>query len=262
MAIIACASVVGSPGVTTTALGLALTWDRDVLLVDADRDPSQAIQAGYLRGADLGGRGLAGLARAHRERRPLHDELTRQSVPLTSDEGVTRRFLPGFAHPGAASVFGQVWPDLAHALSGLGAAGTDVIVDAGRIGRDGLPTPLLIEADAVLVCVRSSLRSLAALRLHLPGLVDQLESLPGHAELGLVVIGESQPYSASEIAKAFGVTVAFTLPHEPGQASVLSDGAVETRRFGEGSLLRSLRAAASGTRAGVTARARLIGGAA
>lgn len=262
MAIVVCASAVGSPGVTTTAVGLALTWDRDVLLVDADRDPSQAVQAGFLRGVDVGGRGLAGIARAHRERRSLHDELATQSVPLTSEDAITRRFLPGFSHPGAPSLFGQVWPDFASALSALGPAGTDVIVDAGRIGREGLPAPLLIEADAVFVCVRSSLPALAALRLHLPGLVEQVEALPGHADLGLAVIGEGRPYSSPEIAKAFGVPVAFTVAFDPDQAAVLSDGAAENRRFGEGSLLRSLRAAASGTRAGITARARLIGGAA
>ena len=262
MAVVVCASAVGSPGVTTTALGLALMWDRDVLLVDADRDPSQAIQAGYLRGADLGGRGLAGIARAHRERRSVHDELTSQSVPLTSDDAVSRRFLPGFGHPGAASLFGQVWPDFANGLSALGAAGTDVIVDAGRIGREGLPASLLIEADAVVVCVRSSLPALAALRLHLPGLAEQVEALPGHTDLGLGVIGEGRPYSSPEISKAFGVPVSFTLAFDAAQAAVLSEGAVENRRFGEGSLPRSLRAAASGLRAGITARSRLIGGAA
>ena len=36
MAVIALASASGSPGVTTTALGLALLWPRPVLLVEAD----------------------------------------------------------------------------------------------------------------------------------------------------------------------------------------------------------------------------------
>ena len=47
----------GSPGVTTTSLGLTLCWPGDVMLSDCDRDPAQAIPAGYLRGLDLGGRG-------------------------------------------------------------------------------------------------------------------------------------------------------------------------------------------------------------
>ena len=36
MAVVALASASGSPGVTTTALGLALLWPRPVLLVEAD----------------------------------------------------------------------------------------------------------------------------------------------------------------------------------------------------------------------------------
>ena len=65
----------GSPGVTTTSLGLTLCWPGDVMLSDCDRDPAQAIPAGYLRGLDLGGRGLAVLARLHREARGIGPEL-------------------------------------------------------------------------------------------------------------------------------------------------------------------------------------------
>ena len=39
MAIIVLTSVGASPGVTTTALGLALQWPRECLLVDADPHP-------------------------------------------------------------------------------------------------------------------------------------------------------------------------------------------------------------------------------
>lgn len=52
MAVIALASATGAPGVSTAALGLALTWPRHVLLADCDREPAQAVQAGYLRGMD------------------------------------------------------------------------------------------------------------------------------------------------------------------------------------------------------------------
>ena len=50
MAVLVLCSPVGSPGATTTALGLALGWPRDVLLADCDRDPSQAV---LYRGAGL-----------------------------------------------------------------------------------------------------------------------------------------------------------------------------------------------------------------
>jgi hypothetical protein len=50
MSLIVLASASGSPGVTTTALGLALTWPRPVLLVEADPTGGSAVAAGYLRG--------------------------------------------------------------------------------------------------------------------------------------------------------------------------------------------------------------------
>ena len=50
MALIVLTSAAGSPGVTTTALGLALTWHRPVLLVEADPTGGSALLAGYFRG--------------------------------------------------------------------------------------------------------------------------------------------------------------------------------------------------------------------
>ena len=68
MAVIVLASAGHAPGVTTTALGLALAWPREVLLVDADRTPTQAVLAGYLRGERPGQHGLGRLLQAVRER--------------------------------------------------------------------------------------------------------------------------------------------------------------------------------------------------
>ncbi len=70
MAIIVLTSAGGSPGVTSTALGLSLTWPRPVLLADCDRHPNQAVLAGYLRGLSAGGRGLGGLVRPFSQRHP------------------------------------------------------------------------------------------------------------------------------------------------------------------------------------------------
>jgi hypothetical protein len=50
MALIVLTSASGSPGVTTTALGLALTWVRPVLLVEADPTGGSGSPAGYFRG--------------------------------------------------------------------------------------------------------------------------------------------------------------------------------------------------------------------
>ena len=50
MSLIVLTSASGSPGVTTTALGLALGWPRPAVLVEADPTGGSAIAAGYLRG--------------------------------------------------------------------------------------------------------------------------------------------------------------------------------------------------------------------
>lgn len=245
MALIILASATGSPGVTTTALGLTLNWPRDVLLADCDRDPAQVIQAGYLRGYNFEGRGLLGLSRIHRQGGSLTQDVWLQAAPLSTDQAPRRRFLAGFNHPGAAALFQGVWPALAEAFLELGNAGTDVIVDAGRLGRAGLPAALVTAADAVLVVVRSSLRAVAALRLHLPGLLEQTESLPGHADVGLLVVGDRQPYNGAEIADALHQSVWASIVYDAGAAAVLSDGEPNTRRYQESTLPRSLKATAS-----------------
>lgn len=241
MAIIICASAAGAPGVTTTTLGLALTWSRDVMLTDCDRDPSQAIQAGYLRGMDHGGRGLAALARLHRENRALAPDLWRHTVPLSEQDEKQRRFLPGFSQPATVRLFDSVWPELADAFADLAEQGMDVIIDAGRIGREGLPAPMLAHADAICILTNTSLRALAATRLHLPLVAEQLDNLPVAAAMGLVLVDPNKPYSGSEIAAQFGTPCWAELERNDKLAAVLSDGAPEPRKFLESSLMNQYR---------------------
>lgn len=240
-------SAAGAPGTTTTAIGLARCWQGDTLLVDADRQPTQAVLAGYLTGAPAHGRGLTGLARAHRERRPIADELVNHLIPLGTDPDHRRVFLPGFSHPGSPALFGPIWPDLMAALSAMAHAGHTVIIDAGRIG-DGLPAPVLAEADVVLVVTRTSLRALAGVRLHLPHLQQRLDSLATGTQLGLVLVGDGRPYGASEITRQFGLPVWASIAHRPRAARVWSDGHPEGRGFGHSALGRSVRAGAIAVR--------------
>lgn len=235
------ASAAGSPGVTTTSIGLARCWPGDTLLVDADRQPTQAVLAGYLGGAPAGGRGLTGLARAHRERRSVSDELLMHCLPLGEDPDHKRLFLPGFTHPGSPGLFGPIWPELITALDRVCSGDVTALIDAGRIG-DGLPAPLVSAADAVLLTTRTSLRALAGVRLHLPHLQQRVESLGAGTQLGLVLVGEGRPYSAREIGKQFGVPVWASLAHQPRAARVWSDGVPEPRGFHHGPLARSVRA--------------------
>lgn len=242
MAVLILASATGSPGVTTTALGLTLTWPRHSLLADCERDPAQAIQAGYLRGMDHGGRGLVPLAHLHRDGAPLGPEVWRHTLPLSNSTDPERRYLPGFTSAGASRLFEHVWAAVGDAFGALDERGIDVIVDAGRIGVSGLPFGLLAAADAVLVCVRSTLRSLAAAQLHLPTLSDQLRALPTLVPAGLAVVGGGRPYSSAEISAQFGLPCWLESPWDPRSAEVLSDGAPEPRKFGDSGFMGRLRA--------------------
>lgn len=246
MAVVILTSAAGAPGVTTTALGLALTWPRHVLLADCDRDPAQPIQAGYLRGLDHGGRGLVSLAHLHRDGTPLDSEIWRQTLPLSESGEPERRYLPGFTSAGSARLFEHVWGALGEAFADLDRRGIDVLVDAGRISSNGLPMGLLAAADCVLMCVRSSLRSLAAAQLHLQTLTDQVRALPTTIPAAMVVVGSGRPYSSGEISAQFRLPCWVEVPWDQRPAEVLSDGAPEPRRFHEGAFMGRFRADAKG----------------
>jgi hypothetical protein len=210
-----------APGVTSLSVALAATWPEPVLLVDADRQPDQSVLAGYLQGADPGGRGLGGLLQAHRERRPLASCLAAMTVPL-GEEG--HDFLPGFSHPGMVSLFGPAWPELADALAG---AGRTVLVDAGRISPDGLQPALVSACSGVAVVTGSRLVDLAALRLYLPLVV----AAAGEDRVGLVVIGPGRPYGSGEIGHRFGVPVWAKVAWQPAEAAVFAAGEPAPRKL-------------------------------
>lgn len=238
MAVIVLSSAAGAPGVTTSSLLLALQWPRDVLLVDADRVATQAIESGFLRDRDHTTRGLIALAQEYLGRDNLTRAVWEQSVPLAAGESPARRFLPGFTHPGAADLFLPAWDDFATTLADLETAGVDVIVDAGRIGA-GLATGLVRHADSVMVVTRTSLRALAALRLSLPMVSEQVSENAPQAECGLLLIGPGQPYDADEVEHHFGLPVLGALPDDPPAAAHLIDGLGSSRRFERSGLVRA-----------------------
>ncbi|MFT3860042.1 hypothetical protein [Micropruina sp.] len=254
MAIVVLCSAGHAPGVTSTALGLALAWPREVLLVDADPTPTQSVLAGYLRGERSGQHGLGGLLQAWRERRPLGEVIDAQAVELPSllarDEPA--RFVPGFPHPGVVGLFGGVWPEL---MAALAARDGDVLIDAGRLGVDGLPLPVVQHAGLVLVVTRTSLVALAALRLYLPALTEAV----GADRLALALVGSSMPYGRSEVQQQFGTTIAADLDFDPEAAAVLSDGAPAPRRFAGGSYYRGVTLAARSISGRLEAARELIG---
>lgn len=249
-------SAAGSPGVTSTALGLALHWPRPVVLVEADPSGGSGLLAGFFRG-QLDQPGLVDLVIAHRSDL-LADALPRLLFPL---EGSQASVLFGArSHEQAAGV-AALWPPLLEVLSDLDPTGTDVIVDGGRL-IPGWPRPLVNGADVTLLVVDSDLPSLAAARSWAATLLA--EETPGHATR-LLVVGEGRPYSAREVARTLGVPVLASLEWAPGLARVYSHGQPPPvpswwRRLGRGAdaasrafqgsaYVRSLQAAAGALQA-------------
>ncbi len=242
MGILLLTSAGGSPGVTTLAVGLALTWPRPVLLVDADPGAHQAVLAGYLSGRSSGGKGLLRVAEAHRDGRPLREVVVDQSIDLDSDGAVRRLFLPGFTKPGSAAHFGSVWEDLAETFEHLCDVDLDVILDCGRLTPAGLPGPLVERSALTAVVLASSLRAVMSARVHLPTIREHPRFSGGdQRQLGLIVVGEGQPYGRGEIARALGVPVLSGVAHDAAAAAHLSDGRPRPRRFESSALVRGLR---------------------
>ena len=251
MAILVLTSCSGAPGVTTLAVGLALSWPRPVLLADADPGAAQAVLAGYLAGRSANGKGLLRVAEAHRDRRNLREVVVDQCLALSEADGDRRLFLPGFTRPGSAAHFAGVWDDLAETFDRLGDLNLDVLVDAGRLGPLGLPPALLERSALTLVVLGSSLRSVMAARVQMPVLTEAGRADSAvRGRTGLVVVNEGHPYRAAEIGKALATEVLGRLPHDPISAAHFSDGAPQHRKFVSAPLVRALWGTAS-TFAGV-----------
>jgi hypothetical protein len=261
MGILLLTSTSGSPGVTTLAVGLALTWPRPILLADCDPGAHQSILAGYLAGRSANGKGLLRVAEAHRDRRPLGEVVLDQTLPLTGEQDSHRLLLPGFTKPGSAMHFSVVWEDLAEAFDRLADVDIDVIIDCGRMGASGLPAALLERSALTAVVLNSTLRSIMSARIHLPTLRDhpRLASADG-GHLGLIVVAEGQPYQSGEIAKALDVPLITSIAHDRQTAAHLSDGRPRHRRFETSPLIRCIRDASSQLSSVLRQSAELVGG--
>lgn len=231
MAVYALLSPGGSPGVTTTALALALTWPRPVVV--AECDPSGAdIVAGLYAGHLRAPRGLLGVAfEAGRGAAAMAAELSSQLVSL--DDTGKRKFLAGITDPRQALGLSPAWPTIAVGLASLGA---DVIADCGRLDSGASqPTSVLAEAAAVILVLRPTLRQVARARPRID-MVSQV--LGGRDRLGLLFIGD-RGLRAGEIGKSLDVRVIGTIPDDASTARVLSDGDGRRTRLERTPLMRA-----------------------
>lgn len=247
MAVIVLTSASGSPGVTTTALGLALTWTRPVVLVEADPTGGSGILAGYFHGDIAHVGGLIDLALAHREG-ALVESLPAAMLPIPGSNAL---LLPGVRSHAQARSLAGMWGPLAGALRALERNGQDVIVDAGRLGLDGAPGPLMMSADLTLLAMRTTLPALSGARSWAQTLREEFERVGSASRLGALLVGEGRPYGAREVRKVLGLAVTAALPWDSEAAAVLSVGAKRARKFDTSALVRSLRATCAATQAAI-----------
>lgn len=242
MALITLVSAHGAPGVTTTSLALALAWPRPSMLVEADPSGAGALQAGYFRGAPMPGAGtLLDLVMAQ-QANALAQELPTVTGRIPNS---TVDLLRGILTHSQSRVLTPLWEPLAEVLRDLERNGQDVLVDGGRLGTQNSPTALMHRADLTLVVTRSTLPALVAAQPWLETLRDDLDPAGTNANLGLLLVGPGQPYSAREVARVLQVPVVASLAWDPVSAEVFSLGNQPSqRRFESAPLPKSLRAAA------------------
>lgn len=239
MAVVTLTSAAGSPGVTSTAVGLAFCWPRPVLLVEADPTGGSGILAGFLKGTTPYVVGLLELALSPLGVADALRDVVRPLSPSVSLVAGTRTHAQ-------TSALREVWEPLAGALGELEASGQDVIVDAGRLGLVGSPQPLLEAADLTLLLTRATLPSISAARSWAEAV---RQPATGWRHPGLLLVGEGQPYRDTEVAKVLGMPVVADLPEDPEAAAVYHRGAPPPRHFETGPYVRSLQAAAESIQA-------------
>lgn len=256
MALIVLTSANGSPGVTTTALGLATNWPRPVVLVEADPTGASGIAAGFFRGTLPPGKTIVDLAMSHRQG-TLAADLPKLLVEMPGSPDV--RILSGPLRHNQARALDNVWEPLAGALKALEANGQDVIVDAGRLGLDGSPTRLLTSADLALLLTRSTLPAAVGARSWSGTLREMFTRAGAESSIALGVVGPGMPYSQAEMAKVLQLPVKTSFAWDPPAAEVYSRGATRPRRFDTSNLVRSLRASVEAIQSHITTSRRSLG---
>ena len=252
MTITVLTSASGSPGVTTTAIGLTLRWPDSCLLVDGDHQ--QAVLTGYLQGHHVTSNGMVHVLNAARISPDVEEAVWRQSIPLPDDddEGRRRLLLPGLSTGQAGEALYQSWPAVAAALQKLGHAGVDTIVDYGRMTSRGVHPTLIDVATHVLLMTRPTMRSAGAAFWAAQRLVEQAHDLGATAKMGLLLRRptlaaaltgpgrEEHGYSDGEIEQFLPLPVRGSVVYDPGNARLLSDGGQRGPKFDKSAYATSL----------------------
>ena len=239
MATISLLSAKGSPGVTTVTVALTLAWatahpGRAALAVDADPIGGDTA-AGIMRGAIPPGAGVLALATT---RDPdLHAALDSAAVPLRADGSA--RLLLGVPDEARGAALPLAWDVLADLRADLHHAGTDLLVDAGRVDHAGLGAPWLADSDLVVLVVRPSLAAVTAAHRFAAGWPH------AGVPLCLLVVAADSPYGHPEVAGAVGLPLIGVVPFDAVAARVHSEGATPGRGFERSQYARGMRGAAA-----------------
>lgn len=238
MAIIFFTSVSGAPGVTTTAVGLALAWPRPVILVEADTSKPSAVLPGYLHGQTDHARGLTPLTVIHQRGQLTPRTIWDQTVALQDD----CYLIPGFSNLVAAGGTSTTfWNALGSAFTTIAAQGADVLIDAGRIGIQDARSSLMQIADLVTLVTGPTLPDIAVVAARRRDITAELEAV-GHDDwLSLLVVDSPyEQFSNGEITKALRLPIVNRITHDPRTAAIYSVGADPTAKTAKSALKRDL----------------------
>ena len=236
MPVVCLTSASGSPGVTTTAVGLATLWPSPVVLVEADPTGGAAVLAGYFGGLLNPPGGLLDLVMAHRQNR-LAEAVPGLLVDLPDTQA---KLLSGTRSHAQASSLHALWEPLLECLRDLERSGTDILIDAGRLGLEGWPAPLVLGADTTALLVGSDLPALSGARSWAGYLAESAAGTP--TRLGAVVVGPGRPYRPAEVCRTISLAVWETITWDPDGAAVFGRGGDRPRRFDRSGYLHSLHA--------------------
>lgn len=219
-----------SPGATAGAIAMALSWPREVLLVDADPAGGDVV-AGLLPGRASADAGLLTWSSQTRRESAMEAVTAIPAHVLALPEAPHVWVMPGVQSAVQATAVVAGWARIAHALERVSATtGRDVIVDAGRFGEASC-WPVAAAADRVLVVARGTARSVTAT---VSG-VELLTRKVGDADLATLLVVERGPYSPAQVSSATGCPLLGCLSFDASAAAVLTDGASD----GLGRLRRS-----------------------
>jgi hypothetical protein len=226
MGLYAVCSAKGSPGVSTAAVALGLTWAGRAVVADLDPAGGDLSlryrdQEGRPLDPDRGLMSLAAAVRRGSEGVVVGEHLQAVGGRLPMLVGVTR--------PEQVTALGTSWQHVSRSLTCI--PGHDVLADCGRILPGSATMPVLTQADAILILTRPALEELYHLRERLRGLSEimrlrDLDAVP----VGIAVLaGDRDRNSVPDVqqviaAAGLPATVLGAFALEPKTASTLRYG--------------------------------------